>query len=77
MKELPVYVDVKNGRTRVLTEISRVEGDVEELCNDIRKELFYESQEKNLVRVNHTNNHVIIKGRHGFMVKEWLAKKGF
>jgi hypothetical protein len=29
MKELPVYVDIKNGRTRVLTEISRIEGDSE------------------------------------------------
>lgn len=27
MKELPVYIDIKNGRTRVLTEISRIEGD--------------------------------------------------
>ncbi|CAI2168163.1 5550_t:CDS:2 [Funneliformis geosporum] len=77
MKELPVYIDIKNGRTRILTEISRIEGDVEALCNDIRKELFYESQEKNLVKVNPTNNHVIIKGRHGLMLKEWLAKKGF
>lgn len=29
MKELPVYIDIKNGRTRVLTEISRIEGDSE------------------------------------------------
>lgn len=29
MKELPVYVDIKNGRTRVLTEIGRIEGDSE------------------------------------------------
>ncbi|GES79835.1 mitochondrial large ribosomal subunit L49, putative [Rhizophagus clarus] len=58
MKELPVYVDVKNGRTRILTEISRIEGDSEALCDDIRNELFYWSQEKNLIRVNHTNNHI-------------------
>ncbi|RIA86706.1 mitochondrial large subunit ribosomal protein [Glomus cerebriforme] len=77
MKELPVYIDIRNGGTRVLTEISRIEGDSEALCNDIRKELFHCSRDKNLIRVNHTNNHVIIKGRHGLMVKEWLAKKGF
>ncbi len=29
MKELPVYIDIKNGGTRILTEISRIEGDVE------------------------------------------------
>ncbi|CAB4389594.1 unnamed protein product [Rhizophagus irregularis] len=77
MKELPVYVDIKNGRTRVLTEIGRIEGDSKALCDDIRKELFYYSREKNFINVNHTNNHVIIKGRHGLIVKEWLAKKGF
>jgi len=77
MKELPVYIDIRNGGTRVLTEISRIEGDSEALCSDIRKELFYWSREKNLISVNHTNNHIIIKGRYGLMVKKWLAKKGF
>jgi large subunit ribosomal protein L49 len=74
-ESLPVYLDIKNGGTRSLTIIRRVEGDAEALRQEIAA-LFPESA-KNFVTVNPTNKHIVIKGSYVNDIKQWLAQKGF
>ncbi|KAL0079812.1 mitochondrial large subunit ribosomal protein-domain-containing protein [Phycomyces blakesleeanus] len=73
---LPVYTEIKNGGTQKLTIVRRIEGDAEVLMHEIRV-LFPKDAPKNIVRVNPTNNQVIIKGIHGNEIKQWLIEKGF
>ncbi|KAI9480882.1 MAG: mitochondrial large subunit ribosomal protein-domain-containing protein [Benjaminiella poitrasii] len=71
-KGLPVYSDYKNGGTRLLTVIRKVQGDSTALMKDISTD-FPEA----VVRINPRTQHVIIKGHHVNEVKEWLIHKGF
>ncbi|CAO3629134.1 unnamed protein product [Cunninghamella blakesleeana] len=57
---LPVYSEIKNGGTQQLTIIRRIEGDVEALKEELAT-LFPEAP-KNHIKINPTNNHVVIKG---------------
>ncbi|KAI8073287.1 ribosomal protein L49/IMG2 [Gongronella butleri] len=74
-KGLPVYSDIKNGGTKHLTIIRRVEGDVEALRTELAA-MFPEAP-KNHVRINPTNNHIVIKGNYVNEIKQWLVAKGF
>ena len=74
-KGLPVYTEFKNGGTKHLTIIRRIEGDAEALKNDVLA-LFPEAP-KDFARVNAINNQVILKGIHMNEIKEWLISKGF
>ncbi|KAI8876027.1 hypothetical protein K501DRAFT_262856 [Backusella circina FSU 941] len=71
-KGLPVYSDFKNGRTRFLTIIRKVQGDSSALLKDISAD-FPEA----VAHVNPKTQHVVIKGHHVNEVKEWLIAKGF
>ncbi|GAB5585220.1 54S ribosomal protein img2 [Umbelopsis nana] len=71
---LPVYLDVKNGGTRSLTIIRRVQGDAEALRQEVAA--LFPDTSKNFVTVNPINNQVIIKGAYVNDIKQWLAQKG-
>ncbi|GAA5894588.1 mitochondrial 54S ribosomal protein mL49 IMG2 [Sporobolomyces salmoneus] len=71
--ELPVYSDVRNNGTRVLTVIRKVHGDVSELHKDL-------SQFLDRSTVSYTKpqtQQIVIKGDWVREVKEWLAHRGF
>ncbi|KAI8096850.1 ribosomal protein L49/IMG2 [Halteromyces radiatus] len=72
---LPVYSDIKNGGTQQLTIIRRIEGDVEALKADLTS--LFPDAPKSHVKINPTNNHIIIKGLYVNELKQWLANKGF
>ncbi|CAM0140475.1 54S ribosomal protein img2, mitochondrial [Umbelopsis sp. WA50703] len=74
-QSLPVYLDFKNGRTRQLTVIRRVQGDAQALKEEVAA--LFPDATKNLVTVNPVNNHVVIKGSYVNDIKHWLAQKGF
>ncbi|KAG2174566.1 hypothetical protein INT44_006829 [Umbelopsis vinacea] len=72
---LPVYLDIKNGGTRSLTIIRRVQGDAEALRQEVAA--LFPDTPKNFVTVNPINNQVVIKGSYVNDIKQWLAQKGF
>ncbi|CAG8519771.1 10798_t:CDS:2 [Paraglomus brasilianum] len=74
--ELPVYYCIKNGRTRQLTTIRRIEGNLQALRDDIVKELFPGAL-KGEVKINETSCQIIIKGNVRRDVMQWLYDKGF
>lgn len=71
-KGLPVYSDYKNGQTRVLTVVRRVQGDANALMKDLNAD-FPEAA----ININAKTQHVVIKGHFVNEVKEWLISKGF
>ncbi|GAA5873462.1 hypothetical protein JCM16303_001131 [Sporobolomyces ruberrimus] len=71
--ELPVYSDVRNGGTRVLTIIRKVHGDVSELQKDL--EQFLHPSTSSFTKPQ--TQQVVIKGDWVREVKEWLATRGF
>ncbi|ORX54912.1 hypothetical protein DM01DRAFT_1406984 [Hesseltinella vesiculosa] len=72
---LPVYSDIKNGGTQHLTIIRRIEGDVEALRSEVAA--LFPDAPKNFVRINPTNNQIVIKGNCVNDIKHWLVTKGF
>ncbi|KAI8381332.1 ribosomal protein L49/IMG2 [Radiomyces spectabilis] len=74
-KGLPVYSEFKNGGTQQLTIIRRIEGNAEALKNEILP--LFPDAPKDHIRINPTNNHIIIKGVYVNEIKEWLVNKGF
>ncbi|KAJ2962478.1 hypothetical protein NQZ79_g2408 [Umbelopsis isabellina] len=74
-QSLPVYLDIKNGGTRQLTIIRRVQGDAQALKEEVAS--LFPDATKNFVTVNPVNNHVVIKGSYVNDIKHWLAQKGF
>jgi large subunit ribosomal protein L49 len=73
-RALPVYTDYRNGRTRRLTIIRKVDGDAQQLRADLIKELEIPQEH---VTVNKLNGHVTVKGIVARDVTEWLSGKGF
>jgi large subunit ribosomal protein L49 len=71
-KGLPVYSDFKNGGTRLLTVVRRVQGDANALMKDLNTD-FPEA----VISINAKTQHVVIKGHHVNEIKEWLISKGF
>lgn len=71
-KGLPVYSEYKNGGTRLLTIVRRIEGDSNALIKDLNTD-FPEA----VVSLNQKTQHVVIKGHHVNEIKEWLISKGF
>ncbi|CAJ0637485.1 11909_t:CDS:2 [Entrophospora sp. SA101] len=71
-KVLPIYSDIRNGRTRILTVLRRIEGDTEALHKELQK-LFPNT----LVTINDNTGHIIIKGDYRHELNDWLTKKGF
>ncbi|KAG5181592.1 mitochondrial large subunit ribosomal protein-domain-containing protein [Tribonema minus] len=67
---LPVYTTYKNGRTRVMTVVRHVKGDVEEFSEELKKVC-------NAEVVERRGNSIQVKGNHVKGVQEWLLGLGF
>ncbi|GAA5838647.1 hypothetical protein JCM3766R1_001551 [Sporobolomyces carnicolor] len=73
--ELPVYSDVRNGGTRVLTVIRKVHGDVTELHKDLVTTFLGATTTDSFTKPQ--TQQIVIKGDWVREVKEWLAHRGF
>ncbi|KAJ2797780.1 54S ribosomal protein img2, mitochondrial [Coemansia guatemalensis] len=71
-QSLPVYIDVRNGRTRKLTILRRIDGDLGALRADISKALDEES-----VVLKAISRQLVIKGDRSTELRKWLTEKGF
>lgn len=69
-KQLPVYTDYKNGRTRCLTIVRRFRGSAEELAEEL-------SRVCDGNRVSIRPGRVEVKGNYRGRVAEWLQRLGF
>lgn len=69
-KQLPVYTDYKNGRTRCLTLVRRFRGDVNELAMEM-------SRVCDNVPVTIRPGRVEVVGNYHGRVYEWLTRLGF
>lgn len=69
---LPVYTEYKNGRSRILTIIRRIEGDLHNLRDDLCKFIPSES-----VQIKQPQNHIVIQGNKQRSVRYWLTAIGF
>ncbi|BGP13069.1 hypothetical protein JCM10213_000927 [Rhodosporidiobolus nylandii] len=71
--ELPVYSDIRNAGTKVLTIIRKAEGDVEALRRDLSSFLTPAAQ----TYIKPQGRQIVVKGDWVRETKEWLAAKGF
>ncbi|KAJ2089830.1 mitochondrial 54S ribosomal protein img2 [Coemansia sp. RSA 986] len=71
-QSLPVYVDIKNGKTRKLTLVRRIEGDIQALRNELSSFL-----DDGSIQIKSISNQLVIKGDRSSEVREWLTKRGF
>lgn len=69
-KQLPVYTDYKNGRTRCLTLVRRFRGDVQELAHELSKVC-------DCREVTIRPGRVEVVGNYCGRVTEWLQRLGF
>jgi large subunit ribosomal protein L49 len=69
-RNLPVYLDYKNGRTKVVTILRKCEGDVVALAGEMQK-VCRETEVKIF------NGRIEAKGNHTKAVNQWLAGLGF
>eukprot|EP01027_Heterolobosea_sp_BB2_P023831 GEZU01035849.1.p1 GENE.GEZU01035849.1~~GEZU01035849.1.p1 ORF type:complete len:184 (-),score=7.23 GEZU01035849.1:111-614(-) len=66
---LPVYMDYKNGRTKIVTVVRKIEGDVQE----VRREL----ETLTGLPVEVKQGSLLIKGNQSALVKAWMRALGF
>ncbi|KAJ2451127.1 mitochondrial 54S ribosomal protein img2 [Coemansia sp. RSA 2336] len=71
-QSLPVYVDVKNGRTRKLTIVRRIEGDINAFHREITNALNLET-----LAIKNASSQLVFKGDCAEEVRRWLTEKGF
>ncbi|KAI8324160.1 hypothetical protein GQ54DRAFT_296315 [Martensiomyces pterosporus] len=71
-QSLPVYTDIRNGGTRKLTLVRRIEGDLEALRSDLSKAL-----DDGSIQIKGVSRQLVIKGDRLSEVRAWLTKKGF
>jgi large subunit ribosomal protein L49 len=69
---LPIYSEFKNGRSRTLTVIRRIEGDREALRNDLSSIV-----PRKDITVDRVTGHLIVKGLKVHEVRDFLTSKGF
>ncbi|KIK63633.1 hypothetical protein GYMLUDRAFT_40701 [Collybiopsis luxurians FD-317 M1] len=77
---LPVYSDIRNGRTRFLLTIRNVNGDASALARELSANLFPPgSPEASRLKISvHRSSHLIIQGgRWKRNIMDWLVQKGF
>jgi translation initiation factor 1 (eIF-1/SUI1) len=65
----PVYTDYKNGRTRIMTVVSKISGDIEALRADMEKVVGNEVQIK--------SGKLIVQGHFRMRLKKYLLALGF
>lgn len=69
-KQLPVYTDYRNGRTRCLTIVRRMRGDVRALADEL-------SLVCDGAAVECRPGRLQVKGNYRGRVTEWLLRLGF
>ena len=69
---LPVYTEYRNGRSRILTVVRRIGGDVDALASDLSAIL----PSSHAVQVKQPQNHVVIKGNVQRTVRYWMNAIG-
>jgi len=73
-KNLPIYTDYKRGGNLHLTTVRRITGDLSQLRDELR---VYLNKKEEDAKVNTLTQHVIVKGHHPDMVKNFLEQRGF
>eukprot|EP00731_Ephydatia_muelleri_P027460 Em0019g333a len=71
---LPVYLDYRNGGTRILTKIRRIDGDVMAMERMLRKII---GDKKLMTRVDELTGSITLHGNYRDSVNEWLRSLGF
>lgn len=69
-RQLPVYSDFKNGRTKQVTILRKIRGDITTLENELQKVCDGAPVVRKMGRLE-------VKGDHRTTVREWLAGLGF
>eukprot|EP00761_Pharyngomonas_kirbyi_P000544 gb/GECH01000544.1/.p1 GENE.gb/GECH01000544.1/~~gb/GECH01000544.1/.p1 ORF type:complete len:170 (+),score=45.68 gb/GECH01000544.1/:1-510(+) len=67
--QIPVYIDYRNGRTRVLTIVRKIEGDMRALREELEK--------ITQTHVEQKQGRLQVKGNHSPMIKTYLRALGF
>eukprot|EP00794_Sanderia_malayensis_P019993 gene19993-21953_t len=70
---LPVYTDYKTGRTRIITQVRKVSGDLKALEDCLRLKLGDDVS----YQINELTSSVKIKGHHKKEITKWLLELGF
>lgn len=73
-RNLPVYTDYKNGRTRILTIIKKIDGDIHAMEEMLRRHLNIKTLR---TRVDSLTGSITLHGNHRDQVKTWLRALGF
>jgi large subunit ribosomal protein L49 len=71
---LPVYTDIRNGKTRKETIIRKITGDPRPLRDAVRELLQVDTDR---VWVGKVTGHVYVKGHHKPAIEKFLSGKGF
>ncbi|KAI0053831.1 hypothetical protein FA95DRAFT_1578959 [Auriscalpium vulgare] len=77
---LPVYSDIRNGRTRYLISVRNIQGDTNALANDLAKDLFVPGSpeaQRIKVQIIRSKHLLLAGGRWKHNIVHWLADKGF
>ncbi|KAI9293407.1 hypothetical protein K502DRAFT_325347 [Neoconidiobolus thromboides FSU 785] len=69
---LPVYSEFKNGNTRKLTIVRRIQGDLTQLKTDLLTQF-----PEWTISISQINSQIVIKGQKCHEVRDWLSNKGF
>lgn len=67
---LPVYLDYKNGRTKVVTVLRNYRGDITEILSELNEILPDADFEEKVGRIE-------VKGNHKATLQKWLQRRGF
>lgn len=73
----PVFLEARNGQTRLLTKVRYIEGDIWGLERDLRTYLEGLHQKRILTQVHEVANFIRFRGDYVNDVKQWLMSKGF
>lgn len=71
---MPVYTDIRNGKTRKETIVRKIAGDPKKLRDDLVQYLAIDEER---VWVGKVTAHVYMKGHHKTKVEQFLAERGF
>ncbi|RDD47378.1 39S ribosomal protein L49, mitochondrial [Trichoplax sp. H2] len=70
---IPVYSEIRKGRTLHLTIIRKIEGDLHAVKEGLKRLLGEDVQ----IQINEVNSQIIIKGKHVKPITKWLLLLGF
>lgn len=71
-QSLPVYIDIRNGKTRKLTVVRRIEGDLEALRTDLSQIM-----DSSFIQIKKLSQQIVVKGDRQEEIRKWLAQRGF